>query len=403
MLPRSKLTGSNVTMSKKTADVLPLARPSLGEDEIQEVVEILRSGSIGSGPQVRRFEEDFARYVDTPHAVAVASCTAGLQIALLAHGIGAGDEVVTSAMTWPSTANAIELVGARCVFADVDPGTLQITPESVESVLTDRTRAVLPVHFAGQSCELDGLAKLASRDDLVLIEDAAHAVGTEFRGRRIGGGGSTACFSFHPAKNLTTADGGMVTTGDAEVAKRLRLLRSHGVDREPDDRHATPGAAGYDTVLPGFKYTLSDLQATLGIGQLRRLDEFIATRTRLAALYLDRLAGVDIVSCRSQPDHTTRHAWHLFVITLDLERMRCDRDGFMARLAERGITTGLHFSAVHLHRYYRERYGHAPGDLPHTEWASQRVVSLPLFSEMAEAEVSRVCDAIEDVAREVGR
>ncbi len=379
---------------------LPLSRPSLGEEEIREVVEVIRSGWITSGPRVKRFEENFARYVGARHAVAVNSCTAALHLAVLAHGVGAGDEVVTSSMTWSATVNMVEVVGAKPVFADIDPATLQITPETAAAVVTDRTRALLPVHFAGQSCDLDGFKALAARRDLTLIEDAAHAVGTEFRGRRIGSDSGTACFSFHPIKNITTGEGGMVTTGSDELAEKLRLLRFHGVNRDAWNRYGNVETPRYETVAPGWKYNLTDLQAALGIHQLAKLDGFIERRARLAELYHAQLAGIDGVRPLGRAEGTTRHAWHLFVVTVDADRFGCDRDRFMARLAERGVGTGLHFTAVHLHGYYRARYGFRPGDLANTEWASDRVVSLPLFPGMNDSDVARVCEAIRAVRRE---
>jgi dTDP-4-amino-4,6-dideoxygalactose transaminase len=384
-------------------DRLPFSRPFLGDEEIEEAVAVLRSGWLTSGPRVQRFEREFAAYVGSPHAASLSSCTAALHVALLAHGIGPGDEVVTTPMTWPATANCIELVGARPVFVDVDPNTLQITRESVAPAITPRTRAILPVHFAGQACDLDGFAELARRHDLVVIEDAAHAAGTEYRGRRIGAGPNTACFSFHPAKNLTTAEGGMVTTPDAEIDARVRQLRFHGIDRDAAARHSGKAPVRYETVVPGFKYNLTDLQAALGIHQLARLDGFIEQRAKLAALYRDALRDCPDATPLALDAETTRHAWHLFIVQLELERLRCDREEFAARLDAHGIATGLHFTAVHLHRYYRERYGHAPGSLPHSERADARVLSLPLFPGMDEADVARVCGAIRAVAREVAR
>ena len=384
-------------------DRLPFSRPSLGDAEIEEAVAVLRSGWLTSGPRVQRFEREFGAYVGSPHAAALSSCTAALHVALLAHGIGPGDEVVTTPMTWPATANCIEHVGARPVFVDVDPETLQITSERVAAAITSRTRAILPVHFAGQACDLDGFAALAQRHGLAVIEDAAHAAGTEYRGRRIGAGPNTACFSFHPAKNLTTAEGGMVTTPDAQIAERVRRLRFHGIDRDAAARHAGRAPVRYETVAPGFKYNLTDLQAALGIHQLARLDGFIEQRAKLAALYRDALRDCpEAVPLALDPD-TTRHAWHLFVVQLDLARLACDREEFAARLDARGIATGLHFTAVHLHRYYRERYGYAEGQLPHSDRADRSVLSLPLFPGMDETDVARVCAAIHTVAREVKR
>jgi dTDP-4-amino-4,6-dideoxygalactose transaminase len=384
-------------------DRLPFSRPFVGDEEIDEVVQVLRSGWLTSGPRVQRFEREFAAYVGSPHAVSVSSCTAAMHVALLAHGIGPGDEVITTAMTWPATANCIELVGARPVFVDVDPATLQIALEAVEAALSPRTRAILPVHFAGQVSDLDGLAAIAGRRDLVVIEDAAHAAGAEYCGRRVGSGPNTACFSFQPTKNLTTGEGGMVTTPDPEVAERVQRLRFHGVDRDAAARHSGRAPVRYETVVPGFKYNLTDLQAALGIHQLARLDGFIERRAKLASLYREAMRECPAALPLAVDALTTRHAWHLFVVLLDLERLRCNREEFAARLDERGVGTGLHFTAVHLHRYYRERYGYRAGDLPHTEWADARVLSLPLFPGMDEADVTRVCSAIRDVAGEVTR
>src|SRR5262245_16420659 len=382
---------------------LPFSRPSLGAEEIDEVVAVLRSGWLTSGPRVQRFEREFANYVGSGHAAAVSSCTAALHLALLAHEVGRGDEVVTTSMTWPATANCIELVGARPVFVDVDPGTLQITPETAARAITPRTRALVLVHFAGQACDLDGFAALADRHEVVVIEDAAHAAGTEYRGRRIGAGPNTACFSFHPAKNLTTAEGGMVTTPDAELVERVRRLRFHGIDRDASARHSGSAPVRYETVEPGFKYNLTDLQAAIGLHQLARLDGFIERRAKLAELYRDALRDCPVVTPLALDGATTRHAWHLFVVQLDIDRLRCDREEFARRLDARGIATGLHFTAVHLHRYYRERYGYARGDLPAAERADARVLSLPLFPDMDEPDVARVCGAIRSVAREVAR
>ena len=379
---------------------LPLSRPSLGAEEIQEVIDVIRSGWITTGPRVKRFEEEFARYVGAPHAVAVNSCTAALHLALLAHGIGPGDEVVTTSMTWSATVNMIEVVGARPVFADIDRRTLQLTPETIAAAITDRTRAILPVHFAGQACDLDEIGRIASARGVTVIEDAAHAVGTELRGRRIGSHGTSACFSFHPIKNITTGEGGMITTGSADLADKFRLLRFHGVNRDAWSRYGNVDTPRYETVAPGWKYALTDLQAALGIHQLAKLDGFIERRARLSHLYHEQLAEIDAVSPLGFARDTTRHAWHLFVVTVNPERLGCDRDRFIALMAKHGVGTGLHFTAIHLHRYYRERYGFCPGDLPNTEWASERVVSLPLFPGMEDSDVARVCDAIRRVAEE---
>ena len=381
---------------------LPLSRPTLGEEEIREIIDVIQSGWITSGPRAKRFEEEFSRYVGARHAVAVNSCTAALHVALVAHGIGPGDEVVTSSMTWSATANMIEVTGAKPVFADVDRDTLQVTSETVAAAVTERTRAILPVHFAGQACDLDGLAANATPRGLTIIQDAAHAVGTEFCGRRIGSDGISACFSFHPIKNITTGEGGMITTDSDELAEKLRLLRFHGVNRDAWSRYGKVDSPRYETVTPGWKYNLSDLQAALGIHQLAKLDGFIQRRTHLAELYHAQIAGIDGVKPLGRAVGTSRHAWHLFVVTIEPDRFGCDRDRFMQSMAQHGVGTGLHFTAVHLHDYYRSRYGYASGALPNTEWASDRVVSLPLFPGMSDSDVSRVCEAIRAVKKGAG-
>jgi dTDP-4-amino-4,6-dideoxygalactose transaminase len=381
---------------------LPLSRPTLGEEEIREIIEVIRSGWITSGPRIKRFEEEFARYVGARHAVAVNSCTAALHLAVLAHGIGPGDEVITSSMTWSATANMIEVAGAKPVFADVDRATLQVMPATVAAAVTERTRAILPVHFAGQACDLHGLAAIAAPRGLTVIQDAAHAVGTEFRGKRIGGDGLTACFSFHPIKNITTGEGGMITTDSDELADKLRLLRFHGVNRDAWSRYGKVDSPRYETVLPGWKYNLSDLQAALGIHQLAKLDGFIERRTHLAELYHLQLKGIEGLQSLGRALGTSRHAWHLCVVTIDPDAFGCDRDRFMQLMAQQGIGTGLHFTAVHLHDYYRSRYGYHEGDLPNTEWASDRVVSLPLYPGMSDSDVGRVCEAIRAVKKGTG-
>lgn len=381
---------------------LPFSRPAIGDDEIAEVLEVLRSGWITSGPRVKRFEEDFAAYSRAPHALAVTSCTAGIHLALLAHGIGPGDEVVVPSMTWPATVNMVEQVGATPVFADVDRETLIVPPAEFERRLTERTKAILPVHFAGQAADLDALDALCRPRGIAILEDAAHAVGTEYRGRRIGEDGRTTCFSFHPIKNITTGEGGMVTTADADLAGRIRLLRFHGVSRDAWAAYGSRSTARYESVLPGFKYNLTDIQAALGVHQLARLDGFIARRAELACRYHGALADLDVVKPLGLAEGTTRHAWHLFIVAVDPDRLGVGRDEFMERLKVKNIGTGLHFTAVHLHRYYREKYGLAEGTLPASEWASERVVSLPLFPGMEETDVDDVADAIREVAVEAG-
>ena len=381
------------------AEFLPLSRPSIGDAEIQGVVTCLRSGWITSGPRVTEFEDAFARRVSAAHAVAVTSGTAGLHLALLAVGIGPGDEVITSPMTWASTANMILAVGARPVFVDVDPGTLNIHPAAVAAAVGPRTRAILPVHFAGQPVDLDALRAVAGRHGLALIEDAAHALGTAYRGRPVGGGSTAAVFSFHPIKAITTGEGGMVTTDDAALAERLRLLRFHGIARDAWGRYGRRGNPDYEVVALGFKYNMTDLQAAIGVAQLARLEEFIEARTRLALRYAEALHDVPAVEMLEPVTYPARHAWHLLVVRLLLDRLRVGRDAVMDELLAANIGVGLHFKALHLHRLYRELLALPPDALPHATRASERILSLPLFPDMTPDDVRDVVSALDEIVR----
>jgi UDP-4-amino-4-deoxy-L-arabinose-oxoglutarate aminotransferase len=375
---------------------LPFSRPSITDAEVAAVTESLRSGWITTGPKAQALEEQFAALVGAKHAVALASATAGMHLVLLALGIGPGDEVITPSMTWVSTANMICLLGATPVFVDVDRDTLMVTAEGVEAAITPRTKAIVPVHYAGAPCDLPALRAVAQRHGVALVEDAAHAVGTTCAGCPIGASG-TAIFSFHAIKNLTSAEGGMVVTDDAAFADRIRRLKFHGLAADAFDRETMGRKPQAQVIEPGFKYNLSDLHAALGLAQLHRITEINAARRRLAQRYLDKLAGSPVLPLRVPADPSV-HAWHLFVLRIDPERCGLDREAFMEALKQRGIGTGIHFLATHLHPYYRKRWGNA--SLPATEWNSARICSIPLFPDMTDADVDRVLAAIADV---VGR
>jgi dTDP-4-amino-4,6-dideoxygalactose transaminase len=379
-------------VDEQAAQYVPFSRPCIGEAEISEVVDTLRSGWITTGPKCRTFEEKFAAAVGSGHAVAVSSCTAGLHLALLALGIGPGDEVVTTPMTFAATVNMIVGVGARPVFADIDAGTRQISPDKIEACITERTRLILPVHFAGSACDMDRIAEIAGARGVPVLEDAAHAIGTRYKERPVGGLGNPCVFSFHPIKNITTGEGGMVTTDDGSLAEKIRMLRFHGLAKDAWKRYAEGEVSQYDVLVPGFKYNMTDIQAALGIRQLDRLEEFISERTEQASLYSRHLEGVAGLVLPELPPYPVRHAWHLYTVLVDAPGL--SRDDFMKELNRRGIGSGLHFKAVHLHHAYREMYGFRRGLCPNAEFASDRIVSLPLFPGLARAEQERVIESV---------
>ncbi len=377
-------------------EFLPFSRPSISEAEIAAVGDVLRSGWITTGLKAAAFEEAFAAYCGAPGAVALASATGGMHILLKALDLKPGDEVVTPSMTWVSTVNLITLAGATPVFADIDRDTLMVTAETVAPCLTDRTRLIVPVHFAGASLDLDPLLALAGKHGIPLVEDAAHAAGTEYQGRKIGATG-TGIFSFHPIKNMTCGEGGMLVSDDSELLARIKRLKFHGLGVDAFDRTTQGRAPQAEVIEPGFKYNLTDFAAVLGLGQLASLDGFIERRAALAGRYLELLAEVDEITPLGLPAWPMRHAWHLFIVRLDVERAGMSRDEFMAGLKAKNIGTGLHFRAVHSQRYYRETMNLPPGALPATEWNSERICSLPLFPAMRMEDVAEVVATIKEV------
>jgi UDP-4-amino-4-deoxy-L-arabinose-oxoglutarate aminotransferase len=377
-------------------DFLPFSRPSITEAEIAAVAEVLRSGWITTGPKTAQFEREFAQYVGCAGAAALCSATAGMHLGLKALGIGPGDEVVTPSMTWVSTVNLIVLAGATPVFADVDRDTLMVSPASIEACLSDRTRAVIPVHFAGAATDIEPIRRLTAARGIPLVEDAAHALGTRYNGRHVGHCG-TSIFSFHPIKNITTGEGGMFCTDDAGLLERVRRLKFHGLGADAYDRRTQGRSPQAEVLEPGYKYNMTDIAAALGLGQLARVDALNARRTELAMRYRERLADIEEIIPLSDPPYPMKHAWHLFVVRLDTDKAGLSRDEFMDQLRRRNIGTGLHFRAVHLQKYYRESMGLRRGLLPNTEWNSDRICSLPLFPDMTLGDVEDVVAAIRAV------
>jgi UDP-4-amino-4-deoxy-L-arabinose-oxoglutarate aminotransferase len=378
-------------------DFLPFSRPDISDDDIAAVTAVLRSGWITTGPVAAELEAAFGEYCGGAHNIAVASATGGMQVLLRALDIGPGDEVITPSLTWVSTVNMIVLSGATPVFVDVDRDTLMLSPAVAEAAITPRTRAIIPVHYAGTAADLDGFRALASRYSVALIEDAAHAAGTAYKGQPIGSSG-TAIFSFHPIKNITSGEGGMVVTDNQQLAARIRQLKFHGLGADAFERTTQGRSPQAEVLEPGYKYNLPDMAAALGLSQLRRLNAFNRRRTALAAKYRQALADISGITPLVDPAWHFTHSWHLFIVRIEADTFGINRDGFMAALKQRGIGSGLHFRAIHQQKYYRERnYPH--GSLTHTEWNSERICSLPLFPAMKDSDIERVIDAILDIRK----
>ncbi len=379
---------------------LPFALPEIGDDEINEVVDTLKGGWVTTGPKSRRFEGDFAEFLgdstrgEALHCIAVNSATAGLHLALEALGIGPGDEVITTTHTFTATAEVVRYLGADVKLVDIDPATLNIDVAAVAAAITPRTKALMPVHYAGLAADMPALLALARKHGLKVVEDAAHALPTTCGGHLIGTLGSDATvFSFYANKTITTGEGGMLVTRDAALAQHARVMRLHGMNRDAFDRFtATVPSWYYEVVAPGFKYNLTDIAAALGIHQLKRAQAFQAKREELAAAYDEALAGLPVV-LPPRAAAGDRHAWHLYVLRL-ADGARIERDRFIERLFDAGIGCSVHYIPLHLHPYWRDRYALTPAMFPHSQHAYERMLSLPLYTRMTLVDVQRVADAV---------
>jgi dTDP-4-amino-4,6-dideoxygalactose transaminase len=375
---------------------LPFALPDIGEEEIAEVVDTLRSGWVTTGPKTRRFEEDFSTFLGDAslQSLAVNSATAGLHLALEALGIGPGDEVITTTHTFTATAEVVRYLGADVVLVDIDPATLCIDPQAVEAAITPRTRAILPVHYGGLAADMPALLAIAKRHGLKVVEDAAHALPTTSGGKLVGTLGSdVTVFSFYANKTITTGEGGMVVTRDAELAKRMRVMRLHGMSRDAFDRFTAKVPSWYyEIVAPGFKYNLTDIASALGLQQLKRAWDFQKKRAALAARFHEALAGLPVIVPPGAPAGEV-HAWHLYVLRL-ADAVQLSRDVFIERLFAEGIGCSVHYIPLHLQPYWRDRYGLKPETFPHSQKAFERMVSLPLYTRMTDGDVDRVVGAV---------
>ena len=381
---------------------LVFGSPQILDSEIEEVVATLRSGWIGTGPRVAEFQDSFADYVGAEHAVAVNSCTAALHLAMVVLDLQPGDEVIVPSMTFAATANAVIHSGCRPVLADVNRQTMLLEPEEVTRRITTRTRAIIPVHFAGHPCPMRELCEIARRHNLFIVEDCAHAIETLYHGRHLGTLGDIGAFSFYVTKNLVTGEGGMLTTANPELADRAKTLALHGLSADAWQRFSDAGFRHYEVVYPGFKYNMMDLQAALGLHQLRRIEKNLLRRQELWERYLDAFQDLPVfLPAPEEPE--TRHARHLFTLVLDLDRLRVGRDEVQQALHRQKIGTGIHYRALHLHEYYRKTFGYQPDDFPNSTWISDRTLSLPLSAKLVDQDVEDVILAVRQTLRYFAR
>lgn len=375
-------------------EFLPFSKPSISQAAIDEVIDCLKSGWIATGPRVAQFEEALKQYFNAPYVLPLMSATSGLHFALLAMGLKEGDEVITTPLTFAATLNTIVLAGAKPVLVDINPQTLNLDLNLLEDAITPKTRVILPVHFAGLPIDLDVIYKIAQKYDLRVLEDAAHAMGSEYHHQRIGSFGDTQVFSFHPTKNMTTVEGGCVVTRDPQIAAQIEHLRFHGIDRSAFNRYGKAGTQDYDVIMPGFKSNMSDIQAAIGLHQLKELDAFIDRRNELAMRYHEALSDWQQWTLPQAPSYSHKHSWHIYTPLINEQIANMDRNEFMQAMKERNIGTGLHYRAVHLYPYYRQVFGFNLGDFPLAEDVCERIVSLPLFPAMTDAEHDRVLDVM---------
>lgn len=381
---------------------LPFHVPEIGEEEIDSVVETLRSGWLTTGLKVKQFEREFAERVEAKHAVAVNSCTAALHLALEAIGVKAGDEVIVPTMTFAATAEVVTYFKAKPVLVDCRQDTLTIDVDQIEKMITPKTKAIIPVHFAGQPCEMGPILEMARTHRLTVIEDAAHALPAAYRDKTIGSIGDITCFSFYATKSITTGEGGVATTNDPTWAERMRSMSLHGLSQNAWKRHSAQGSWYYEIVAPGYKYNMTDVAAAIGIPQLKKCDRFWETRQHYAALYNEGLKDLSALTVPSVANDV-QHAWHLYVIQLNLEQLRIGRNEMIELLRKDNIGTSVHFIPLHLHPYYQETFGYGPKDFPVASAVFDQILSLPIYPKMTEANVLDVINSITKIVRQYQR
>jgi len=381
---------------RPSEEFLIFGAPLISDEEEREILSCLRTGWLGTGPKVAQLEREFRDYKGAPYAVAVNSCTAALHLSMLAAGIGPGDEVITTALTFCATVNTIIHAGAKPVLVDVDPATFNIDPREVAAKITSHTIAVIPVHFAGLACDMDALVTIARRRGLMIVEDCAHAVETTYKGKQAGTFGNFGCFSFYVTKNMTTGEGGMILTTDERHADRLKILALHGMSKDAWRRFSDEGYKHYYVVECGYKYNMMDIQAAIGIHQLRRIQKNWERRQEIWATYQREFSGLPL-TLPAQPDEGTRHAYHLYTVLINPERTNLTRDQFIADMTAENIGVGVHYQSIPVHPYYQERFGWRPEDYPHSLRIGQQTVSLPLSPKLTDHDVADVIRAVHKV------
>lgn len=393
MSEAKKMTNNENSNNEK---YIVFGSPHIGEEEIEEMVKTLRSGWLGTGPKTAEFERMVAELTGAKYAMAVNSCTAALHLSLVVAGVGPGDEVITTPLTFSATANSIIHAGAKPVFVDVDPKTMNIDVNKIEDAITEKTKAIVPVHLYGRPVEMDKVMEIAKKYNLVVIEDAAHSIDAEYKGKKIGNIGDLTCFSFYVTKNITTGEGGMVLTNNKEYADKIKIYALHGMSKDAWKRFSDDGYKHYDVIYPGFKYNMMDIQASLGIHQLKRLAQYDAHRKMIWDYYNKELKDLPI-ELPNYEGEDMKHVMHLYTVLVDEDKAGISRDEFIYELHLRGIGTGVHYNPVHLNKYYRDTYGYKNGDFPNAEYIGARTVSLPLSAKLTMEEAERVVKAVREI------
>jgi len=377
-------------------EFLVFGSPLIEQPEIDEVVASMKTGWLGTGPKVKKFEDMFREYKGVQHAMALNSCTAGLHVSMLAIGLRPGDEVIVPAMTFAATANSVIHAGGTPVFADCDPKTMNISPESIEKKITKNTQAIMPVHFAGRPCEMDAIMHIANKYNLKVIEDCAHAIESEYKGKKTGTFGSLGCFSFYVTKNIVTGEGGMVITNNEEYANAIKVLGLHGMTKDAWKRFGDEGYKHYSIVYAGFKYNMMDIQAAVGIHQLPRVDKYWEKRRQIWERYNKEFADLPVILPAETPSYM-KHAYHLYTLLIDIDRTKVTRDQFLDEMTKRKLGVGVHYISLNLHPFYQKMYGCKRGDYLNSEWVSDRTVSLPISAKLTEDDIEDIIAAVKEI------